>query len=192
MADEAAPSRAARIIAAVDHAADRPWFLPAVSVFPLTDYALPFLPNQLLLIALSVLQPRRWWLFALVFVAATGLGALLTAHALQAVGPWLLNALFGGRPEEGAAAQVLALVERHGLWALALLAALPWPPRTGVVVCALAGLPPPLIGAAVAAGRVVPAGLCTLVGSRAPHLLRRFQSVDRVLGEVQALRRPVR
>lgn len=184
------PSRAARIIAALDVIADRPWFLPAVSVFPLTDYVMPFLPNQMLLIVLSVLQPRRWCLFALAFVAATGLGAWLSAHAIQAVGPWLLDALFGGRPEEGAAARVLGMVERHGLWALALLAMLPWPPRTGVVVCALGGLPPTLIGAAVAAGRVVPAGLYTLAGSRAPRLLRRFRSIDRVLGEVEALRSP--
>lgn len=37
----------------------RRWFLPAVAIFPAADYVLPFLPNQMLLLALSVLHPKR-------------------------------------------------------------------------------------------------------------------------------------
>jgi hypothetical protein len=184
----ARPSQTARTILALDSAAGRPWFLPAVSLFPLTDYVLPFLPNQMLLVALSILQPRRWWVFAMTFVIATALGALLTAYAIEAIGPWVLDNLVGGAPEQGVVANVLHLVEDYGLWALAALAMLPWPPRTGVIVCALAGLPAPLIGLAVALGRVVPAGAYTLVGSRSPHLLRRFRRIDRVMKEVESLR----
>lgn len=176
------------MIAGLDRAADRRWFLPAVSVFPLSDYVLPFLPNQMMLVALSVLQPRRWWVFAVTFALSSGLGALLTALVVQAVGPWVLESLFGGMPDEGAAAGVLTMVERHGLWALALLAMLPWPPRSGVVACALAGLPPLGIAAAVTTGRIVPVGVYAFVGSKAPHLLRRFRSVDLLLREVDELR----
>lgn len=188
MAEAAMPSRIARIILALDRAADRRWFLPAVSVFPLTDYVLPFLPNQMLLVALSVLQPRRWRAFALTFVLASALGALLTAYGVQAVGPWLLDTILGGRPDQGAAADVLAMIKRYGVGALMLLAALPWPPRTAVVVCTLAGLSPMTIGLAVAVGRTAPVGLYALVGAKAPYLLRRLSAVDRVLCEVEALR----
>lgn len=48
-------SRAARVVAALDGAADRAGFLPAVSAFPLADYVLPFLPNQIRLVALCLL-----------------------------------------------------------------------------------------------------------------------------------------
>jgi hypothetical protein len=57
------PSRAARIILALERRSDRRWFLPAVGIFPLSDYVLPFLPNQMLLgRALGVLRHRwlRW------------------------------------------------------------------------------------------------------------------------------------
>lgn len=183
------PSRTARTVIALDRIADRPWFLPTISLFPMADYVLPFLPNQMLLIALSVLQPRRWWLFALVFVLATGTGAWLTAYALQmAAGPNLLETVIGGRPDDGALTKTLALVESYGVWALALLAMLPWPPRTGVIVCALAGLPPLTIGLAVAAGRIVPAFSYGVLGAFAPHLLRRIGAVDRVLREVERAR----
>lgn len=179
-----APSRAARLALALERRADRPWFLPAVSIFPLSDYVLPFLPNQMLLLGLSVLLPRRWWQFALAFVAATGLGAFMTAVAIQQFGQPLIDALFGGGPGDGAAGAVMGQVQRYGVLALVGLGMLPWPPRTAVVVCAIAGLQPVAIGAAVAAGRIVPAAAYTLLGAKAPHLLRRVNSIDRFLREI--------
>lgn len=184
----AAFSRTARTITALDGAAGRPWFLPAVAAFPLADYALPFLPNQVLLVALCVLQPRRWWQFAIAFVLAGSLGAILTTLVIQTLGAPAVDGFVGDSLEGGAPAGLEDLIEQYGLWALALLAMLPWPPRTAVVVCALAGLAPLEIGIAVALGRVVPTAAYTLLAARAPQILRRFKSVDRVLREVDALR----
>jgi hypothetical protein len=48
-------TRAARVLLRLDRAAHRPWFLPAVAVFPLSDFVLPFLPNQILLTTLGAL-----------------------------------------------------------------------------------------------------------------------------------------
>jgi len=185
----ASPSRTARIVLWLDRVSGRPWFLPAVSAFPLCDYVAPVLPNQVLLLALTVLHPRRWWAFALAWVAAGALGAFLAAVAIQAAGPALLDTLFGGAPEPtGSAAVALDLIERWGLWALVPLSMLPWPPRTAVLLCAIAGLPPQGIAAATALGRALPVGVYALLGSRAPHLLRRIRSVDRVLRKIKDLR----
>jgi hypothetical protein len=181
-------SRTARTVAALDGAADRAWFLPAVSAFPLADYVFPFLPNQMLLVALCILQPARWWQFALTFVLAGALGAVLTTLAVQTVGPAVLETFFADALEGGAPPAVMAMVEQYGLWALALLGMLPWPPRTAVLVCALAGLSPAAIGLAVAAGRIVPSAAYSLLGAKAPRLLRRFRSIEALLGEVETLR----
>jgi hypothetical protein len=181
-----------RTVVALDGVADRRWFLPAVSVFPLSDYVLPFLPNQMLLVALSVLHPRRWLAFAATFVIAAAAGALLAALLIQtAAGPWLLETVFGGGAKAGTAGNVLRAIESYGLFALAALAVLPWPPRTAVIVCAVAGLTPLGIGAAVAIGRIVPAIAYALIGAKSPNLLRRVPMIDRVLsqvGEARALR----
>lgn len=187
MAEAAKPRRAARIAAALDRAAGRRWFLPATAAFPLADYVLPVLPNQMLLIGLSMLQPRLWWRLALVFVLAGGTGAMLVATGVQAVGPALVEML-GGAPSDGAAAQLLDRVRRHALWALAALALLPPTPRSAVILCAVAGLPPLGIGAAVAAGRTLPVGALALIGAVAPAQLRRLSSVDRLLREIEALK----
>lgn len=188
MARAAVPSRSARVVAALEHATDRPWFLPSVAAFPLADYVLPFLPNQTLLMTLAILRPTRWAALALTFASAGAFGALLSAYAVQAVAPQLFDALFGGAPDTGATAKVLAAVDDYGLWTLAALAMLPWPPRTALIVCALAGLSPASIALAIGAGRVVPSGSFGFLGSKAPHFLRRLRSVDRVLREVEALR----
>ena len=185
-------SRAARTIIALEKRADHPWFLPAASVFPLTDYVLPFLPNQMLLVGLAMSLPKRWIALVVSFVIATGLGAGLTALAIQVWGTPLVEQLFGGLPEEGAAGRILDAVRDWGLLALAAIAMLPWPPRTAVIVCAIAGLSPLLMALAVAAGRIVPAALYAGIGAKAPQLLRRFDRIDQVMTQVEEFRKHAR
>lgn len=178
-----------RTILTLDRAAGRRWFLPAVFVFPMADYALPFLPNQILLVALSMFHPRRWRAFAATFVVATGAGALLTAVIVQGTaGPWLREMALGDGGGNGAAADVVQAIARYGPLALFALAMLPWPPRAAVLVCAVFGLSPIGIGLAVALGRIVPASAYALIGARSPHLLRRNRAIDRMLRRVDDAR----
>ncbi|WP_406402295.1 hypothetical protein [Streptomyces uncialis] len=187
-ARENSAARAVRLLLRLDRAAHRRWFLPALGVFPLSDYVLPVLPNQMLLIGLSALHPRRWRVIALTFVAASVLGAFLVATAVHAAGPWLLDTVGAVAPGRAELREVAGLVERHGGWALAALALLPWTPRAAVVMCALAGIPPWTVALAVLAGRPLPVTLLALAGAKAPALLRRSRRIDRVLAEVDARR----
>jgi uncharacterized membrane protein YdjX (TVP38/TMEM64 family) len=181
------PTRTVRVLRMLDRAVRRRWFLPAVGVFPLSDYALPVLPNQALLTTLAVLHPRRWWALTVTFVTAAGLGALVVAATVQATGAWLLDAVGG---EQEAIAGATAQIRRHGLWALVALALLPWPPRTAVLACALAGIPPWAIAVTVVAARPVPVAAMAFTGAKAPHRLRRFRRIDRLLAAVEAGRPP--
>jgi membrane protein YqaA with SNARE-associated domain len=167
----------------------RPWFLPLVGAFPLCDYFLPFLPNQILLAGLSMLRPQRWLALALTFVTATAVGAALITVAIQHYGMPFLSQHLGNMPEPAALAPVLEQVRERGLLALFLLALLPWPPRLAVLACALVGLSPVQVGLAVLAGRVLPAGLYAGLGAKAPGLLRRLASVDRLMREMEAEKR---
>jgi len=182
------PSLAARTIVALDRRADRPWFLPVIGLFPMSDYVLPFLPNQMLLLGLAMLRPTRWISLGMTFVLATALGALLTAWAIQYWGRPLFDAIFADALPIGTASELDALVTRYGPVALTLLAMLPWPPRTGVIACALFGLSPVAIGLAVAAGRIVPTTGYALAGAHAPRLLRGWPRLGRLSAELKRLR----
>ena len=182
-----AESRAVRTVLALDRAAERPWFPPAIGVFPLLDYALPFLPNQMLPIALSAARTRRWWSVALTFTAATALGALGIAWLLQALGgEWLANLRSAAEGES--AARLVDWLDNSGVWLLTALALLPVPPRTGVIVCALAGLAPWSIGLAVALGRLFSAGTMAWLAAHSLPVLRRLPAIDRALTAIEAAR----
>ncbi|WP_329012913.1 hypothetical protein [Streptomyces sp. NBC_00690] len=181
-------SRAGRLLIRLDGAAHRPWFLPTLAVFPMSDYALPVLPNQLLLMGLSALHPRRWRTIAFTFVLASAMGAFLTALVLQSAGPWLLSTIGGLAPQREELREVGELISQYGAWAVAALSLLPWTPRAAVVMCALVGIPPWTIALAVLGGRLIPVTLLAFGGARSPLLLRRSRRLDRVLTEVESHR----
>jgi membrane protein YqaA with SNARE-associated domain len=179
----------ARALLALEKRSERAWFLPAVGVFPSFDYVLPFLPNQILLGGLSMLLPRRWIALAATFVIAAAIGAGLITVAIQQFGVPIVSRFVADMPESSALASAIALVRSYGLAALVAVAMLPWPPRTAVLACAIAGLPATSIGLAVLIGRVAPASLYACIGAKAPHLLRRLSKVDAIMREVEAGRR---
>jgi hypothetical protein len=171
--------RTQRAIEFLDRAAGKPWFWPAVGLFPSLDYVLPVLPNQLLMIGLSVLHPKRWRLIALVFVAASALGAFGTAWLIQFMGDNWAGIVPFGAGDSDTWKWAMDQVRSRGLLAVALLALLPVPPRTAVIACAVAGLPPEGIAAAVAAGRSVPATVIAFLCAKAPAILAKAPLVGR-------------
>ena len=182
-------SRTARAIRWIDRQADARWFHARVGVFPLLDYVLPFLPNQLLLVALSYLQRDRWAGLAATFAVASALGALAVALVVQGVGGGVA-AWVAGRVE--GAGTVFDMVEAHGAWALALLALLPAPPRTGVMLCAISGVPPLQVATAVLAGRLVAASLIAWLAARSPDWLRRVPGLARHVDGLERLKAAAR
>jgi membrane protein YqaA with SNARE-associated domain len=168
-------NRLARAVAFIDRSAGRPWFYPAAGAFPFLDYFLPFLPNQALLIGLCAAGPQRWFRLAAVFVLASALGAALTAALVQAVGDGrALAAMLGDDAADGWS-RVEGLIDAYGIAIIAVLALLPFPPRTAVLVSALAGLSPMLIALAVGIGRTVPAFAIAWASARAPGLIARLR-----------------
>ena len=166
-------TRTLRAVSFIHRSARKPWFWPVVGLFPSLDYLLPVLPNQLLMIALAMLQPKKWPLVAMVFIIASSLGAFGTALLIQALGEqWTRVMPFSPSGETWAWA--MEQVRRWGLVAIALLALLPVPPRTAVLACAVAGLPAEGIAAAVAIGRTFPATAISWLSAHAPGFLVRL------------------
>jgi hypothetical protein len=186
---EAALSRPARVLLCLEQRSARAWFLPGVGIFPFLDYVLPFLPNQILLAGLSMTLPRRWVALAGTFAVATAAGAAMITAVIQLYGLPLVVQVVGNIPEASALRSAMELIRTHGLPALCTLAMLPWPPRTAVLACAVAGLPPAHVGLAVLAGRVLPASICAGLGAKAPQMLRRIDRIDRIMFEVEAEKR---
>ncbi|WP_051305000.1 hypothetical protein [Chitinilyticum litopenaei] len=120
----------------------RPMAIPVLALLAVGDAIVPALPTQGSVVLLGLLQPARRRLIALAFALAGTAGAalLLTlAATLDLPAQW---------PHSWAGAQ--RLLHEHGLLALLVLCALPSPPRSLIVLSALAGLAWPQILLAVA------------------------------------------
>jgi hypothetical protein len=116
---EAVLSRPAKTLLSLERQGDRVWFLPGVGLFPLCDYLLPFMPNQILLAGLSMVLPRRWIALAITFAVATAAGAALITAAIQSFGSSFAEQMFGDVLNAGAFAGVVAQIAHL------------WPPSLG-------------------------------------------------------------
>lgn len=172
MAEPRKASLAKRVSRWARQHADRPWLPLVVPAFPMADFVLPVMPNQLLLAGLSALRPSRWPVFALAFAAGTALGGAAVALSLQSLGAE--RGLFMSAEEAGGPlAEAIQKFRRHGLWFLAGVALLPWTPRLTVVACALAGFAPLAILATLLPARLVPCALLGLAGACGAVLVER-------------------
>lgn len=176
----------ARVLRALDRRSEHPSFLPLMSVFPLIGYLVPLLPTQLLLVALSFLHRSRWLFIALSFLMATSVGAFLTCVLIQFVGGGLKDDLLSNSES---ARQVADGIVTYGVWAVAVLALLPWPPRSAVLICAFAGLNPVAIALSIFVGRIAPTFLLAWLAARAPDVLRHLGWFDEAFDHIERLRK---
>lgn len=177
--------RFARVLRQIDSQAQRCRFLPLMSVFPLVGYLLPLLPTTLLLVSLAFLHQARWLSIALSFLLATSVGALLTSLLIQTVGGGFGETLVSNN---SSVRQITEFITAYGLWAIAILALLPWPPRSAVLICATVGLNPVAIALTVLVGRTVPTLTIAWISAHAPNVLRRVERFNAVLDHITELR----
>lgn len=173
--------RLARWLASRSRAPALPLALPA---FPALDFLLPVMPNQLLLVALSMLAPERWLAFALAFALGGAIGGAATAIAIQSFG-LDFRVMLGAAGESAEAARASAALRENGLWFMAIVALLPWTPRLTVVVCAALGIAPLAIGLTLLVARTAPACALALTGARSPQLALRSAWVRKVTASLR-------
>lgn len=165
------PHPSSRLRRFVDRHGRDPRAIPLLGAVSAGDFFLPALPTQLSVLALGWLQPRRAPWIALTFAAAAATGAgvlaLLIAHAAGFAHQFGAEALGPSWPE------LVAKVERYGVWAVLALSMLPTPPRLATAATLLAGVPPSAVVAAVFAGKLVWFGAVLASITRAPTLLVR-------------------
>jgi hypothetical protein len=167
---------------------DRPGFLPVASLVSAADFFLPILPTQSVLVGSTLLRPQRWRRIALAFVLGGALGGTALAACLQFLAPTLTEALLptaNARLEE-----VRAFLGSYGALGLFLLTIVPWPMRSGVAVCALAGVPLLHILLALLAGRSLGFGGLAFLISRGSRVLENWSGFRRLRSQVHDLEVP--
>lgn len=160
--------------------------LGAVSV---GDFFVPALPTQTSVIALGLMQPRRWLSIAFVFAVASALGVLLLAAVL---------ALASGYAERFDSTRLgadwsaaLEQIREWGIWAVLVFSIFPTPPRLLTAATLLSGEGALSVAAAVFSGRMIWLSVFLLLLTRAPRLLARVPFLGRALQRFEAFRAQV-
>ncbi len=164
--------------------ADRPWYLPALSLIVALDLFILVIPSDGLLVS-SVLMNRTRWLRMGIWVSVgSSLGALVLAALIQWDADFITQALFPNLFNSKAWAQADSFITDYGVWALAFVSFSIFPQQPAVVVAALSGMSLPTIFMAVLMGRLLKYIPLSAAAAYAPHYLGKIWFVRKELEEL--------
>ena len=143
------------------------------------DFFVPILPGASLVMASSLMQPKKWIIFAVTTTLGAAAGSFVTSFLIQLFGDQLLEVLFPGITASSGWGQATSLVRDYGGFALFVMACVPVPIRTLTVVAAISGIGWPVILIATLLGRFICFGTLSYLASRAPQYMLRLKWLQR-------------
>lgn len=167
---------------------NRPWYVALVSLLAGLDLFILVVPSDGLMISAVLARRERWVSTFLWVTTGSALGALLLTGLIQGIGAEAMESLLPSVFNTEGWSGTEAFLASYGAVALALLALSPLPQQPGVVLAALADMPPLVVFLAVWLGRAVKYGLFAWLAAYAPSQLRRFWVVRRELEELEGNR----
>ena len=130
-----------RWLAQLERFTTKRWYLPLISILAGLDMFLVLFPTDILVVSTSIVhrsRPRSWIKIALSVTTGSALGALALAWATQEWGPRVFRSIALVGPSSQTWATAETLIQKHGRWALVLMAAGPLPAQPGVILASAA------------------------------------------------------
>lgn len=154
--------------------ADRAWYPPLIGLLAALDNLIIIIPNDGILVASSMLVPKRWAIFALSISIGSTLGAILLSLLVEHQGlPWILEII----PDIDKT-QMWQWTERffdqYGLLVVFIVGASPLMQQPAIILSVLAHTPLPELAAVFFAGRFIKFNLMAYLGSHSPRLLKKM------------------
>lgn len=154
--------------------ADRSWYAPLIAILAALDNIIIIIPNDGILIASSILVPRRWILFAVSIAIGSTIGALLLAALVKFQGlPWILN-LYPGMNETSMWIWTENFFGKYGLLLVFAVSISPLMQQPVIILAAMSSASLIEIAALVFAGRLIKFLAMAFLGSHSPKVLKRI------------------
>lgn len=143
------------------------------------DYFIPVLPSTTLVIASSLLQPKKWLTMAIWLALGSTIGGVFVSSLLQVFSEVLINGIFSGVAASDEWHNMITFIQRYGVYGLFLFACIPTPIRTVTFVTAISGVSLPMIAIAILGGRLVSYVGLSYITSRFPNWLLKISFLRR-------------
>lgn len=154
--------------------ADRIWYPPLICLLAALDNLIVIIPNDGILVASSMLIPKRWAIFALSISIGSTLGAVLLSLMVEHQGlPWVLD-LFPGIDKTQMWLWTEEFFDKYGLFVVFAIGASPLMQQPVIILSALANTPLIEFTSVIFAGRFLKFLFMAYLGSHSPRLLKKM------------------
>lgn len=161
------------------HYVGKPWYPFLVGVLAALDQFILIIPTDGILISSSLASKKKWWIIALATTIGSTLAAILLAFLVQEYGHDFVEWVSPGAHHSSMWENATQWIDRHGIWALFGIAALPVFQLPGVCIAGLAELPLTEITIAVFFGRLLKNCVFGSLAAYAPDFILRFKVVKK-------------
>lgn len=161
-------------VAKLEQHADRPWYPFLISILAVLDTLIIVIPNDGILIASSMLQPKRWAIFAIAVAIGSTVGAMILSTLVEHQGlPWILD-YYPAINETEVWKWTEKFFGDYGLLLVLGISLSPLMQQPMIILAGLAHTPFYKLAAALFAGRIIKFLFMAYLGSHSPKLLKKI------------------
>jgi membrane protein YqaA with SNARE-associated domain len=163
--------------AKLEQFADRAWYPPFIGLLAALDNLIVVIPNDGILIASSIMVPRRWLIFAICITLGSTLGAFTLASLVEHQGLKFVQEFFPGIDQSEIWIKSDEYFNKYGLLVVFLVAASPLAQQPIVILAALASTPMIEITSVIFIGRLIKFLVMAYLGSHSPKYLKKIWGI---------------
>ena len=161
----------------LENFADRSWYPPLIGLLSAIDNLIIIIPNDGILVASSMLVPKRWVIFALSISIGSTLGAVALSLIVENQGlPWVTE-FFPNIDKTQLWLWTENFFDKYGLFVVFAIGASPLMQQPVIILAALANTPVIELAAAIFAGRFIKFNLLAYISSHSPRLLKKMWGI---------------
>lgn len=154
--------------------ADRLWYPPLIGILAALDNFIIIIPNDGILVASSMLTPKRWAIFAICIAIGSTVGAVALSSLVEVQGlPWILE-YFPNLDQTYTWSWTEKFFQEYGLILVFLIGLTPIMQQPVIILAGLANTSLLALGLAFFAGRLIKFLAMAFIGSHCPKLLKRI------------------
>ena len=161
--------------------ADRIWYPPLIAFLAAIDNFIIVIPNDGILIASSMLIPKRWALFSVSIAIGSTIGAIMLSALVEYQGlPWILN-LSPGINQTDMWVWTEKFFKQYGLIVVFLMSAAPVIQQPIIILSVLTKTPLWKLTVTFFVGRLIKFMIIGFLGSHSPRFLKKIWGIKEEL-----------
>jgi len=173
-----------KIIQKFQQYADRWWYAPILALLAILDNVLLIIPCDGIMLASTVLQPRRWSIFTIFVTIGSTLGAFALCLAVEHQGlPWVLKT-FVGIDKTFAWIWTEKFFSHYGLIIVFLICASPIMQQPVIILATLSKTPLTLLISIIFIGKLIKYLFLGYIASNSPKYLTKLWGIQDEIKDV--------